>query len=141
MKLKAVFYAILAAVLYAINMPLSKLLLYNIPSTMLAGFLYLGAGIGIGTMFLLRRKSFCRDEMLIKQDLPCTISMIVLDILAPILLMYGLMHTTSANASLLKVRRAEPNLHLKVNLRLFSACRHCSICILLLPPHQKFLAI
>ena len=101
MKLKAVFYAILAALLYAINMPFSKLLLNNIPSTMLAGFLYLGAGIGIGIMFLFRRKSFCREEMLTKQDLPYTIGMIVLDILAPVLLMYGLEHTTSATASLL----------------------------------------
>ena len=51
-------------------------------------------------------------------------------------------HTESfLDNSWLKVRGAEPNLHLKANLRLFLACRHCNICILLLPPHQKFLAI
>jgi len=40
---KAVFFAVLAAVLYALNAPLSKLLLQNVPPTMMAGFLYLGA--------------------------------------------------------------------------------------------------
>lgn len=101
MRLKAVFYAILAAILYAINIPLSKLLLKSIPSTMLAGFLYLGAGIGIGVVFFLHRKSFCKDELLSKRDMPYTIGMIILDNFAPILLMYGLTRTTSASASLL----------------------------------------
>ena len=40
---KAIFHAILAAALYAINAPVSKLLLTEIPSTMMAGLLYLGA--------------------------------------------------------------------------------------------------
>lgn len=43
----AVIYAILAAVLYAISSPFSKLLLKKIPATMLAALLYLGAGIGL----------------------------------------------------------------------------------------------
>jgi len=34
---KAIFYAVLAAALYAINAPASKLLLTAIPSTMMAG--------------------------------------------------------------------------------------------------------
>ena len=42
---KAVFFAVLAAVLYALNAPLSKLLLQNVPPTVMAGLLYLGAGI------------------------------------------------------------------------------------------------
>ena len=44
---KATFYAVLAAALYAINVPLSKLLLNHIEPTMMASFLYLGAGIGL----------------------------------------------------------------------------------------------
>ena len=40
----AVIYAVLAAVFYAINTPVSKVLLVNIPSTLMASFLYLGAG-------------------------------------------------------------------------------------------------
>ncbi len=44
---KAIFYAVLAAALYAINAPISKLLLTEIPSTMMGGLLYLGAGAGM----------------------------------------------------------------------------------------------
>lgn len=40
---KGVWYAILAAAFYALNAPLSKLLLGHVPPTMMAAFLYLGA--------------------------------------------------------------------------------------------------
>ena len=43
----ATFFAILAAALYAINIPLSKVLLNYVQPTMMAAFLYLGAGIGL----------------------------------------------------------------------------------------------
>ena len=43
----AIGLAILAAALYAINIPLSKLLLVHVDATMMAAFLYLGAGVGI----------------------------------------------------------------------------------------------
>lgn len=46
-KVLAILFAVLAAVLYAINIPFSKLLLENISPTMLASYLYLGAGLGI----------------------------------------------------------------------------------------------
>lgn len=39
-----IFLAILAAALYALNAPLSKLLLEYLPPTLTAGFLYIGAG-------------------------------------------------------------------------------------------------
>ena len=54
---KAIAYAILAAALYALNAPGSKLLLQNVSPTMMAGFLYLGAGIGMALMGLLRGKT------------------------------------------------------------------------------------
>lgn len=94
----ATFFAILAAVLYAINIPLSKVLLKFISPTMMAAFLYLGAGFGL---FLYGKITKERGEKLTKVELPYTIGMIVLDIAAPILLMLGLKHTNSANASLL----------------------------------------
>ncbi|MBQ1875219.1 MAG: DMT family transporter [Selenomonas sp.] len=99
---KAVFYAILAAALYALNAPASKLL-QNVPPTMMAGFLYLGAGAGMAVMGLVRkRRGHGRQEMrLKKKDLPYTLGMVVLDIAAPIFLMIGLKRTTAANASLL----------------------------------------
>lgn len=46
-KVSAILFVVLAAVLYAINIPFSKLLLENISPTMLASYLYLGAGLGI----------------------------------------------------------------------------------------------
>ena len=100
---KAIFYAILAAALYALNAPVSKLLLQNVPPTMMAGFLYLGAGIGMAVMGLVRSQTgHGKQELrLTKKDLPYTLGMVALDIAAPILLMIGLKRTTAANASLL----------------------------------------
>lgn len=43
----ATFFAILAAALYAINIPVSKVLLNYVQPTMMAALLYLGAGIGL----------------------------------------------------------------------------------------------
>ena len=98
-----IFLAILAAALYAINSPLSKILLDFMPSTLMAGFLYIGAGIGMGVIALIRRAAKINqgEEKLTKRDLPYTIAMVVLDIAAPIFLLLGLSFTTAANASLL----------------------------------------
>lgn len=66
-----------------------------------AGFLYLGAGIGIGVMSLLHINGKEKSERLAKTDMPYVIGMIVLDIAAPILLMFGITESTSSSASLL----------------------------------------
>lgn len=99
-KTIATFFAILAAALYAINIPLSKILLQHVSPTLMAAFLYLGAGIGL---FIYGKITKEREhsELLTKAELPYTIGMILLDIAAPILLMLGLGSTNSANASLL----------------------------------------
>lgn len=95
--------AILAAALYAVNVPLSKLLLAHIAPTMMAAFLYLGAGLGLlvcsGIGKAVGRPAI--KEPLTKNELPYTIAMVVLDIAAPILLMMGIARTNSANVSLL----------------------------------------
>ena len=98
-----IFLAVLAAGLYALSSPFSKLLLPFMPSTLMAGFLYLGAGLGM-TALALSRKAAGRPEAearLTRKELPYTIAMIVLDIAAPISLLFGLTMTTAANASLL----------------------------------------
>lgn len=102
MKIKniATFHAILAAALYAINIPISKILLRTVQPTMMAAFLYLGAGLGLFLWGLCSGERE-RGEPLTRAELPCTIGMVVLDIVAPILLMLGLERTNSANASLL----------------------------------------
>ena len=98
-KLKAILYALLAAVFFSVNVPLSKLLLRHVGSTTMAALLYLGAGIGIGILSLFRKKE--ERERLDRHDLPYVIGMIVLDIAAPIFLMLGISHGSSSNASLL----------------------------------------
>ena len=99
----ATAFAILAAALYAMNIPFSKILLQQVEPAMMAAFLYLGAGIGLlvysGVCHILGRKTI--QEPLTKKELPYTAAMVVLDIAAPILLMYGIAGTNSANASLL----------------------------------------
>lgn len=101
--MKAVLFAILAAVLYALNSPLSKLLLQNVPPTMMAAFLYLGAGMGLFIVGAVRRTQERKQEELplTRAELPYTVGMIVLDIAAPIFLMLGLSRTTAENAALL----------------------------------------
>ena len=98
-----ILLAVLAAALYALNSPLSKLLLDFMPPTLMAGFLYVGAGLGMGVIALLRRASGrqTNEARLSKKELPYTLAMILLDIAAPIFLLVGLSHTTAANASLL----------------------------------------
>lgn len=100
---KPIFFAILAAALYALNSPLSKLLLSGVSPTMLAALLYLGAGLGLFLVGILQKRmgTAKKEKPLTKKELPYTIGMVVLDILAPISLMAGLTLTTAANASLL----------------------------------------
>jgi len=102
---KGIILAVLAASLYAVNAPLSKLLLEHLPPTLMAGFLYLGAGLGMGVIALLRmgKKEQTDREVsrFTKAELPYTVAMVVLDIAAPVCLMVGLRSTTSAGASLL----------------------------------------
>ena len=100
---KGIAFAILAAALYSINAPCSKILLEFIPPTLMAGFLYVGAGIGIAFIALIRKikKYETKELKLTKSELPYTIAMIILDIAAPICLLFGLNATTAANASLL----------------------------------------
>ena len=99
----AIFFAILAAALYALNAPASKLLLQHVPPSMMAALLYLGAGLGMLALSLVRKAAGrpSAEQRLTRKDWPYTVGMIVLDILAPILLMLGISRTTAANASLL----------------------------------------
>ena len=100
---KGIAFAILAASLYAINAPFSKILLEFMPPTLMAGFLYVGAGIGMTFIALIQKvkKTDTKEIKLTKSELPYTIAMIILDIAAPICLLFGLNATTAANASLL----------------------------------------
>lgn len=99
----SIAWAILAATLYALSAPMSKLLLESVPPTMMAAFLYLGAGIGMLAVGIVRRKAekTPSERHLTQRDFPYAAGMIILDIAAPIFLMVGLSTTASANVSLL----------------------------------------
>ena len=100
---KGIMMAILAAVLYAVSSPFSKILLNEMPPTLMAGFLYLGAGIGMSLIAISRRvrRVETTEIHLSKAEVPYTVAMILLDIAAPICMLIGLNATTAANASLL----------------------------------------
>ena len=100
-NLTAITYAFLAAVFFAINVPCSKVLLAHIPPVFMAGLLYIGAGIGVGAMYLFHFKHEAKSERLSKSDLPFTIGMVFLDIVAPIFLMFGIKMGSASSASLL----------------------------------------
>lgn len=102
-KIVFTFYACFAAFLYALNIPLSKMLSDKAGAVMTAGFLYLGAGVGLFIYGAIARlfKVKAKTEKLNKSDLPFVIGMVVLDIIAPILLMLGIRQTTASSASLL----------------------------------------
>lgn len=98
-----ILFAVLAALFYSVNAPLAKVLLSDMDSTMMAALLYLGAGVGMLILSLVRkvRGGEGMETSLTKKDLPYTAAMIVLDIAAPISLMAGLATTNSESVSLL----------------------------------------
>ncbi len=100
---KAIFWGLTAATLYALNIPFSKIILNNASPIMLAAFLYLGAGMGMLCMETIKkqRNKKLKEYPLTKEDIPYTIAMVILDILAPIFLLLGLSFTSAPNASLL----------------------------------------
>lgn len=100
----AALFALAAAVLYACSVPLSKQLLLRLPPVLLAGFLYLGAGIGAGILLLLRGKRewlSARTALFSRQEKPYVVAMVLLDVLAPVFLLLGLKSASAASASLL----------------------------------------
>lgn len=97
-----IIFALFATALYALNSPFSKLILSDVPSTIMAGLLYTGAAAGMSVVALSRKLSGAKTEKRLTSDeMPYTVAMILLDIAAPICLLIGLRLTTAANAALL----------------------------------------
>ena len=74
---KAIFFAILAAILYSLMTPVSKLMQISVPPVAEAGLLYLGAGIGMTIIYLIEQKAG-KEQMrpsVGKEDLKYVIAM------------------------------------------------------------------
>ena len=102
-KNAAVVYAVLAALLFGINAPFSKLLLNEIHPLFLAALLYLGAGLGMTVLTVLNktRRTATTEARLTQKEMPSIMMMILLDIAAPIFLLLGISLTNSSTAALL----------------------------------------
>jgi drug/metabolite transporter (DMT)-like permease len=93
-----------AAVLFGASTPFSKLLLGSVNPWLLAGILYLGAGIGLLVVLLFRAASLDTptESPLRLRDLPWLAAVVAAGgIAGPVLLMFGLSATDASSASLL----------------------------------------
>ena len=108
MSFRAAFPALFAALLFGASTPLAKLLAGNMSPLLLAGLLYLGSGLGLGTLLILRRlRERHRHQPLTRLHIPRAEqpwllgAIVAGGMLAPALFMLGLAQTSAASASLL----------------------------------------
>jgi drug/metabolite transporter (DMT)-like permease len=93
-----------SAVLFGASAPLSKLLLGTVNPWLLAGTLYLGAGIGLALVRLAERGTGAprAEAPLTRRDVPWLAAVVLFGgVLGPLLLMFGLSLTTASTGSLL----------------------------------------
>lgn len=95
-------YAILAAVLFGAATPFAKLLLSEVRPIFLAGLLYLGSGLSLMLVYLVRDRDHKVGPPLASPDAPWLAGAVLSGgILAPVLLMVGLSRINASVASLL----------------------------------------
>lgn len=96
--------ALLSAALFGASTPLAKLLLGSVDPWLLAGLLYLGAGLGLAVVRAVQRRSHqaLAEAPLRRGDLPWLGTVVIAGgVLGPLLLLYGLARTDAASGSLL----------------------------------------
>ncbi|WP_307944273.1 DMT family transporter [Pseudomonas mosselii] len=97
----SVLYALVAAALFGASTPLAKLLGVDTPPILLAGLLYLGSGVGLTLVRLVRDRGWQRPG-LPAGEWPWLLGAIFFGgVLAPVALMFGLTRTAGATASLM----------------------------------------
>src|SRR4051794_6341924 len=97
-----ILLALLSAALFGASTPLAKMMLGNIDPWIMAGLLYLGAGLGLAVFHLSRRALLIADveAPLRGSDLPWLAAIITAGgIFGPLFLMFGLARTDAAGAS------------------------------------------
>jgi drug/metabolite transporter (DMT)-like permease len=97
-------FALVSAALFGASTPFAKLLLGAVDPWLLAGVLYLGAGLGLALVrpWLRRLAEEGREAPLRRADLPWLAAVVFFGgVLGPVLLMLGLARTEAASAALL----------------------------------------
>lgn len=103
MKQFAAGYALLAAALYAVSIPLAKLFLTDVSPLMLSALLYIGSGLGMAIIGLGQKAVSKKPNgtPMRKTDVPYVIGMILLNTAALACLMLGLTLASASHVSLL----------------------------------------
>ncbi len=107
MSMLTAFPALGAALLFGASAPLAKLFVGGVPALLLAGLLYLGSGLDLSVLLILR---WARERVsgqaatqlgIPRKEIPWLLGAIVFGgMLGPALLMLGLTHTSGTAASL-----------------------------------------
>jgi drug/metabolite transporter (DMT)-like permease len=98
---RSILFALSAAALFGASTPLAKLLTGTVSPVLLGGLLYLGSGIGLCAIRFVRDRGW-RSTGMTPAQWPWLLGAVLFGgILGPVALMYGLVHTSGASASML----------------------------------------
>jgi drug/metabolite transporter (DMT)-like permease len=97
---RGAIYGLLAAALFGLSAPIAKHLLGEVSPQILAGLLYLGAGVGLSAWRAARPSA--QEAPLNRRDLPALLGVIVAGgVLGPLLMLVGLARVSAVVGSLL----------------------------------------
>lgn len=97
----AIWPALAAAALFGGSTPLVKLLVGELPTLLLAGLLYLGSGLGLAAIRLLRDRCWKPIGLATGEWHWLAGAIVFGGLLGPVLLVFGLTHTAAGAASLM----------------------------------------
>lgn len=97
----AIWPALAAAALFGASTPLVKLLVGELPTLLLAGLLYLGSGLGLAAIRLLRDRGWKPSGLAPGEWCWLAGAIVFGGLLGPVLLVFGLTHTDAGAASLM----------------------------------------
>ncbi|MDZ7596197.1 MAG: DMT family transporter [Thiobacillus sp.] len=97
----AIWPALAAAALFGASTPLVKLLVGELPTLLLAGLLYLGSGLGLAAIRLLRDRGWKPSGLAPGEWRWLAGAIVFGGLLGPVLLVFGLTHTDAGAASLM----------------------------------------
>ena len=94
--------AVAAAALFGVSTPLAKAFLRDVEPLMLAGLLYVGAGLGLVVLGIAGRRIRPDEAPLAASDVPPLVAVVVAGgIVGPILMLHGLQRVSGVTGSLL----------------------------------------